>query len=333
MRYTDLYKTGIKHLDSDLMDIVEHLNSGESVCLCSPNMGDSRLIDYLAYYLESRTDYHFVYDSNGQLTTRDIESYLNSSKNDRKLILIPHYEWKGKKFHEYFKMRVSYKQELLTVIGMEYDFLKSPDKYFDSGRPMSYVKLRKPLNFKLSQSVIESRRYLDRWVVPVGFERKIFELSGGIIGLIKHICGYIEKFEQIDMDELICYPPVVRVLANLKTAFDILDEIHLQQLGYIHKDGKVRGELLSRYLRSGSRLNNFGLSSTLEKLLELFLDRKDQLVTLEEVDQYLNFENDFSLWGTYKLISRLRSAIKDKYELQNIKGKGYILKDREYDKA
>ncbi|MEA3357762.1 MAG: helix-turn-helix domain-containing protein [Patescibacteria group bacterium] len=328
--YTELYKKGIKHLDDDLQDIINHLDSGESICLCSPNMGDTRLIDYLAFTLSRSAKYHLIYDVNGELDEDELQFKIDSQKTTPTLILIPRYMNKKKKFRDYFKKTVTYKTNLQSVVSLEYDFLKRPDMYFDSGKAMSYTKIRNPFNLEMTKSVIESRRFLNNWIVPVGVEKEIYALSGGVTGLIKHICSYVDKYGKVNVDELICYPPVVRTLADLKLAFDILDDVHLHQLGYINKKGIVNGVLLSRYLQTGSKLNSFNISVPMQELLDFLLSRKGELVTVVEIDEHINAEGDFSMWGTYKLISRLRSAIKEKYDIQNVKGKGYILKDKAY---
>lgn len=46
--------------------------------------------------------------------------------------------------------------------------------------------------------------------------------------------------------------------------------------------------------------------------------------TIENI--FSNSEN-FSIWGIYKSISRFKKSIEGKYILQNVKGKGYILKE------
>lgn len=330
MKYEDLYERGVKHLEGDLLDVLDVLNFGENVCLCSPNMGDTRLIDYVAFKLQHDFQQSVLYDKTGELTVGALRQEIQAAKNEF-ILLIPHYVRKSKSFHEYFQQIMSYKAApVRSVIAMEYDFLKDPSKYFRSGRAISYVKIRKPLTFDLTQSVIDSRRMLNDWGVPKKFEREIHQLSGGIIGLIKHICGYVDKFGSPDPSEMLYYPPIVRVLDDMKRAVEMLSEVQLKKLGYIKGTGEVRSVLLEQYLRDERGIDSYDLPPTLLEVFSLLLERKGEVVSIDEIHERVSEREEFSLWAIYKMVSRLRQTISEEYEIHNVKGEGYILRKKGY---
>jgi len=329
--YLDLYKIGIQHLDADLNDLIDVLNKNESICLCSaPNMGNSRLIDYLAYTLRNDKKYMIIYDSDGSLDRGALEYKVNKFTSKKFLVLIQNFSKKSQSFKNFFqKLSESKKNNFLSVIDLGYEIIKETQDIFYSVRPFAYVKIRKPLNYFLTKSVISSRRFLNGWEIPHKFERRIYQLSGGIIGLVKYICSYLDKFHSVHKVDLVKYPPIRDQLDDLNLVFDKLDSTNLRKLGLVDRKGSIPGELLEYYIKL--KRNNYSLSSSLKKILNLFLDRKNLIVTLDDVYMCLHNGEDFSLWSHYKVISRLREAVKDKYEIENVKGKGYILKDKHDD--
>ncbi len=330
MKYTELYARGIKHLDDDLYDIIEALESGESICLCSPNMGDTRLIDYLHFHLSLKSKYRILYDRAGDLTIDAFRSEVQTYPDDRLVVLIPHFPRRSREFIDYFDQVMSLKDSSLqSIIAMEYDFLKSPERYFKSGRAISYVKIRKPLSFELTQSVIDSRRTLNNWVIPIKYDKEIHRLSGGIVGLIKHICGYTDKFGEPDISDMLRYPSIVRILVDMKLAFETLDKFYLKKLGYVLDNDEINGALLERYLQTGSKPESYDLPPTLDVVFSLLKESIGEIVTIDEIHDRVNERGEFSLWAIYKMISRLRKEISDDYEIQNVKGEGYLLKEKD----
>ena len=326
--YLDLYRKGVKHLDTDLNDLIKVLNKGESICLCSlPNMGNIRLIDYLAYTLRNDKKYIMIYDSDGSLDKNTLETKVKRYTSKKFLVLLPNFLEKSLSFKKLFqKLSDNKKNNFLSVIDLGYEIIKEKQGFLYSVRPLAYLKIRKPLNYSLTKSVMSSRRFINGWDIPQEFELRIYQLSGGIIGLVKYICSYLDKFHNINKIDLVQYPPIRDQLDSLNLAFDILNTSNLKKLGLIDRKGNIRGVLLQYYMNFKS--NTYFLSSSLKKVLNLFLNKKNQIVTLDDVYKNLHNGEDFSLWSHYKIISRLREAIKDKFEIENVKGKGYILKDK-----
>lgn len=327
MRYKDLYEEGVSHLDGDLHDVIAVLESNENVVLCSPNMGDERLIDYLAYRLSEDTRYSVIYDRYGDMDASDLQSGLMGEEAGVNVVLIPHYFRKARSFMEFFRsISASESFDFLSVISLDYNFLSDPGLYFDVSSQISHVKIRRPLIFEMTKSVIETRRILDGWDVPRSCEREIHSLSGGIVDLADHCCGYIDKFQNLIIEDMIKYPSVAKVLASLNVAFEILDTAHLRQLGYIGSDNSVKSELLQHYIHPPDPRSGFDLPYSLERLFQYLREREDEIVSLEEMHAFLEPDQEYSMWATYKLVSRLRKEIRSRYEIRNVKGKGYILR-------
>jgi len=331
MEYSDLYKKGIKHLDDDLYEIVHCLHSGESVCLCSAlQMGDVRLMDYLAYVLARQDEFNVIYDANGELDENTLKAQLKKSSK-KSVIIIPYLSYKNTQFRDYFQRLLTHDRgNILSVTRLYYDFLKNPaDHIFThTVKPISFVKIRKPLNFELTRSVIETRRILNGWNIPKKFERDIYSYSGGIIGLIKQLCSYIDKFANLSAPDVLIYPPVVRVLADQKLAFDTLDTKRLKLLGLLNKNGKISGSLLENYINDITPQQNKELAPLLQDILNYLVKNKGSVVSIADIDLKTTPAGEISLWRIYKAISRLKKATAAKYVIRNIKGKGYILKER-----
>lgn len=329
--YKKLYNEGIKYLHTDLEDIIHALDSGESVCLCSAyKMGDRRLIDYLAYYLGHSTDYYVIYDENNSLDVSSLEKQIRLARNKKIIILLPTYPYKSREFQTFFqKFMFNQKNKYLSVILLHHDFLVDPTAYFpDSISPISYVKMRRPLNFEMTRAVIEARRRLNGWNIPKKFEGDIYKDSGGIIGLIKRLCSYVDKYGNLELSDLLSYPPIVSTLSYLKGQFDCLDERNLRKLGLIDRDGEPKGDLLRSYIFRSSPGRGLALSPSQARLLDLFLRKKGEIVSMDQIDECLRYDGDYSMWGTYQSISRFKRAILRVYRLENVRGKGYILTDR-----
>lgn len=67
------------------------------------------------------------------------------------------------------------------------------------------------------------------------------------------------------------------------------------------------------------------LAPAYQELFDRFLNKKSKVVSLSEIHNILTPDKEFSMWATYKSISRFAKEIAPKYKVQNIKGKGYRL--------
>jgi len=200
-----------------------------------------------------------------------------------------------------------------------------PKRYFPkSVRPVSCVKIRKPFDFGKTKHAIDQRRLTNGWNIPSEFEEEIYRLSGGIPGLIKRLCSFVDTYKSLDKKEVLEYPPVEMVLEELVDLFAYFPKSKLQLLGLLDSKGNTISPLLEQaYLGSLSR-KCLESSPLLNQVFEYFKEREEDLVSLYEISDLVQ-RGEFSLWGTYKLIERLKKKLPSNYRLKNVKGKGYIL--------
>jgi hypothetical protein len=326
----ELYKKGLPQFDQDIKEILNVIRQGENVCLCSaPKMGDNTLIDYLAYKLQKSDEFLLFYNSQNEINFEFIRNTLSKERVNKKvLLLIP---WLHNPIPDFYKQFEelfldSRENRLQSIIRLHFDFLIKPKKYFPrSIRPVSYVKIRKPLNFTNTKAVISQRRYLNGWKIPTKYEKIIFELSGGIPGLIKRLCSFINSNQNVNISDILEYPPMKMALNEFENLNNTFTESKLRKLGIIDTKGKVISPLIEVKINQKDSFRQLKLPPIQQEIFNYMYDKLNKIVSLDEISD-INESKEFSLWKLYKQIARLKKQIAPYFRIQNVKGKGYILK-------
>ncbi|MBD3280978.1 hypothetical protein GF389_05705 [Candidatus Dojkabacteria bacterium] len=327
MGYVEFYKKGIKHFQEDLNKLESLIKKGQNVCLASaPFMGDNRLIDYYFHIHkeDKNTDIHYQKTpiSNFDRLLEDIQKY----KNKRTVLLFPRLGFSDpqqiKKLENFLMMDKDGKYCAISHLDCEVH--DNPEYYFkNNGFLLSNVVIRQPYDLQKVRSDIQLRREMNGWVIDPDFEEKIYVLSGGIVGLIKRICEIIDMQGEYDMEILVKDLGMKVFLERLAEVYAVLDIEELKKIGLVNEEGNLKSILLKEYVDQTNPEQN--MPEKLKVVYQLLLHNKGKLVTIDEIDFSIRGKDDFSYWGNYKIISRLKKAIKDKYLIKNIKGKGYIL--------
>lgn len=107
-------------------------------------------------------------------------------------------------------------------------------------------------------------------------------------------------------------------------------KVTVSKLGILDENGEIRSELLKQYFRDYKEKyieQSYPNLSELEiKLLTYLYASEGNVVSKDQLgDLMLLGNHNYSLWAIYKQISRLKPKISDRFVIENIKGKGYML--------
>jgi len=163
-------------------------------------------------------------------------------------------------------------------------------------------------------------------------DKKVFQLSGGIPRLIKHIYKEINE-SQLTFEDPSAFLFDQSISFQLQYLTDLIMKIdpnYLIKFGILDAKKKIKSELLAMFfsdLQVKIAKQNFAeLTRAEAQLFSLFFSNPDEIISIDRVADFLSIsDDDFSLWAVYKLIARLKEKIKSKYDLVNLKGRGYKL--------
>ena len=323
------YKKGLSQFENDIEKVLSILGQGENICFCSaPKMGDNTFIDYLAYKLRSGNDFEVIYSSKNDINFKSIREKIIKGTKKPLLLLVPwlHNPIPGlyKQLEDLYLDSREYK--IRSVIRVHYNFLLHPKRYFPKSiRPVSYIYFRKPMNFSQTKVVINQRRELNGWDIDSKFERQIYRLSGGIPGLIKRLCSFLNSYGNLKEKDLLSYPAICMALIEFEEIFKDFQKSKLKQFGLIDSKGKIISPLIEAKIIREKKEDKIELTPQMETVFNYMRKREGEIVRIDELHDEISEEKEFSLWGNYKLIARLKKKIAPLYRIRNIKGKGYIL--------
>lgn len=329
--YTKLYADGIPYFEKDLQQIICGLQSNRCVVFSSARrMGTRRFCDYLAYYIEHKTNFILYYDQKNTFS----EDTLNNAQQEKErqvVLLLPWYAQMKQSFLQRFSRVMKTKSEtMLSITAVDADFYDEPEKYFhDTFRPIEYVVTRQLLDITAMKSLIKTRCTIDKCSVVQQDVDQMIKYSGGCIGILKRMFTLMAVEKVRVTPEYLLQDPAMRMeLLTLEHQLRTLSNGTLKRIGLLSETDRIAIPLLQLFVRSiGDRFRKELLPKHNE-LLEVFLNKSDGIVTLNEIHHVLNTNKSYSIWGTYKAASRFAKAIESRYRLRNIRGKGYQLYDR-----
>ncbi|MDD3648133.1 MAG: helix-turn-helix domain-containing protein [Candidatus Dojkabacteria bacterium] len=222
--------------------------------------------------------------------------------------------------------------------------LTSSGKYAQAG-PLASTNIELFPLLKITELKETIKRFEDlySWEVPEANINQIFELSGGVRGLCKYICKYINDYnpKTLDPAALLEYSGIgfrTKEIYNKLVENDLIrkgainrsKQNILERIGTIDKKGEIRIQLIKPYLKRAlsteiERLKD--LSNQERSVFEYFRDHSDKIITVDDLARILwgDAEKEkFSLWAIYKMISNLNRKIKNfGFEITNYRGRGY----------
>ena len=230
-------------------------------------------------------------------------------------------------------LRQSRLGEVVFLVIGDHSVVTEPESYMAWSAPFFGEKIViAPFDRTLTSRMVEvSGRYYN-WAIPKNLYPKIYELTGGIQRLVKHICRMISDTGAGigEWDEFMGSPSINFQLELMTKILLQAGRKDLQTLGLLDEKGRIKSILLSEYYKRYQSLSVGqmfpGLSRLESKLLTLLLENKGRLVTVEKIGDMVELEgSEFSQWAIYKLVSRLKTKIRGSFRIISAKGRGYMI--------
>lgn len=213
-----------------------------------------------------------------------------------------------------------------TGVTEQHDYLAISSPFFGE---RFYIK---PFDLNQTIEMLEINEKFFGWKISPKLYREIFYLSGGIPRFIKHIAKMIfeDEIETSNLDQFILNPSINFELEQISNIISISDKKSLITLGILNETGKIKSGLLEYYFqkKKSNIVNEIypNLTELEGKVFSCLYENKDKIVTINQIGDFLEMSGyEFSLWAIYKLLSRLKVKIKTNFEIENLKGRGYIL--------
>lgn len=271
---------------------------------------------------------------------KDLTEALNYFNDDRKLyIFIDGFQLiknVAEVLHFLGAIRKTNPHNIINIIGSDQSYLVELKEFFiKNDSAISSVNRLGLFDIVGVRKMININNEFFGWNIPVTFADKILKLSGGNPRLIKYISKTLmeEGIHTIDNYKFLSSHPLIE--SKLNKFVDILfkyDIDNLKNLLIINDNGNLFSELL-KYKVENYELPNLSelfpeFTNRERKVFSYLFINKGKLVSSQKMDFIFNLvDNSYSLWASYKAINRLKQKISGRFELRNIKGKGYILEE------
>lgn len=224
---------------------------------------------------------------------------------------------------------------LLFLVETNHDGIVNPENYYGTSTQFFQDRFyMSPFDLERSKEMIKINDEYYGWNTPKKYHQDIYQLSGGIPRLIKHICKDINEREA-DMNSYMKFfsNPSIRFQLDYMSKLLINYPEYLTELQIVNSDAEIRSILLKEYFSAYK--SNF-VSEIYPELTELELklftylyENEKGLTGLNELgDIFDKAGHEFSPWAIYKHISRLKKKIADKFEIKTFKNRGYKLATR-----
>lgn len=316
----------------NIIHAINFINGGNSIIFYGlPRSGISTNIAFLnKYFLNFSDKFEVIFDEEGNLTLIEIKKIIEKVQNKKVLLLLPYLIIKNQSYiSELDELLFSNKNSAPIIVSYgSLNMMQNPFDYFK--RSINIIKnpiCMKVLDLKQTKLNIQRLRELYGFNIPQKIEKKILHLSGGNIGLMKRVCQHYSLNGNLHINQLLISPPMIfsieEILHNTKGINDQL----LNKIGLIDESGKYISLLINNYINKNND-SFFQLEGKMKKLFNLFIENKNLIVSLEEIENALSDNTENTLWSAYKSISRLRKITTKNYKILSLKGKGYMLKLR-----
>lgn len=187
-------------------------------------------------------------------------------------------------------------------------------------------------DFEKTTEMIRTNCHFFGWPYVPQNDKQIYKLSGGIPRLVKHIYKEINE-SQLSLENPADFLFDQSIGFQLNYLADLIlkiDTRYLIKFGILDTKKKIKSSLLAMFfsdLQGKIARQNFPeLTKAEAQLFSLFFSSPGEIISVDRIADFLSIsDDDFSLWAVYKLIARLKEKIKSKYDLTNLKGRGYRL--------
>jgi hypothetical protein len=329
--YSDLYNKKLGYFQQYLDTIVDDLSKKRSVCLCAAyKLGDRRFIDYLAFTLAKSDDFFVFHDEKNEFTVDTLISIQATIAVKKKVLLLPYFEEKDTQFLAYYsKLMRNRSNTFLSVIRVNAEFLDKPEAYFpDTNLPMESLCVMTPFTAIESDEIIAVREALDEMSIDAASKKFIVVQNGGHAGLIKRACSLYRQNGKITEEMMLHDPPTKAVLLQLEHQMRTLSAYSLKRIGLLSQLERCTIPILDKFMANTRGNIEAALSAVETELLHLLQRQQGIPLSLESIHKAIRPNTPYSMWATYKIVSRFTSAIAVLYRVKNVKGKGYLLLEK-----
>ncbi len=339
-------KSYYEYLDPDYFDglcltAINSLEKGDNVCVSSFSGGGRKTyLNLLLLLLKKRKSFEkiILYDP----TLEDIDPVKfvkNALKNNssRNLFIIRLFELIPEKVTILERLQALKCQnplENVFLVITDHTGVTNQKDYFAASAPFFGTRLYlAPFDRKQTEKMIQINAQFFGWVTPPSMNTEIYRLTGGIPRLIKYVCKEIveNNVPAESIKRFIANPSIQFQLEKMTKLALASNKETLKKLGLLDPQGHFKSSLLDYYFKNLRVDIAFEVLPHLTKMektiFSLLYENKNQVVSLDQIGDFLELSGcDFSLWNIYKIISRLKTKIRDNFIIENLKGQGYSLK-------
>ena len=280
-----------------------------------------------------RTDYYAVEDGMGELKLW-VKSKMN--KPGRKVLAIHGFE-KISNRREVLEWLQQQRQPrpagMVFLVVADHTVVTDPESYLALTSAFFGERLEiGPFDLEHTIRLVKLNAQYFRWEVSEEKFKTIFELTGGVQRLVKHVCRLmsergvrVEDVEKFTEDPSILFQ--IDLMVKIMSTCSISN---LCKLGITDGTGKIKAGLVAGYWRNyqsemASQLFP-GLSHLESRVFSVLYGNIGRVLSLERMGDVLEIEgSEFSPWAIYKLISRLKPKIERNFRIVTVKGRGYML--------
>ncbi len=321
--------------------VSEKLLKGENVSISAVGgCGLNTAINFLLRLFEEDEVFDQVLFFNGGKDTDIVEriKLALESENERILVVIRWFENvpnKSDLAEALSELRQPHPEKLVFLISTDHTGIIHPEWYFAHSRIFVNAGFRiDPFDKHAAFTMLRVTNDYYGWPIAEKDYERIYELSGGIGRLLKRIPKNMAE-RQMKLDDLEGFQSNSGILFQLNYLTKLIVQLstkQLQDLKLVDEDNRIRSGLLRDYFvqryRSKIAEQMYGnLTRTEERIFTWLEENQGKVLSVDKLADMLEMsEEKFSLWALYKQMSRLRRKLKGRFELENVKGKGYRLK-------
>ncbi|MFA6518862.1 MAG: helix-turn-helix domain-containing protein [Candidatus Shapirobacteria bacterium] len=268
--------------------------------------------------------------------------FAEKIKNKKIILILRHIDFLGKDQKEtielVYHLRYLSSTNLTVLSSADYPIIYQPEVYYKHGKSIfSTLLYIPPFDLEGTKRILVINKDYYGYNYPLSMAEKVYELSGGHPGLVKHIGRCVDELglEVLDKLDILSNFPSIRIKLNelVEAVIDVPFD-QLEKIGMVSGENKIFAKLLEYYLKIYEAENVDELMPDLSErektILSYLVKSKGKIISKDKIAFLMGVaEDDFSLWSVYKTISRLKNKIKGKYQIKTIKDKGYIFESIE----
>lgn len=321
--------------------ISNSLTKGENVCISViPGFGEKTIFNFLNFNFKAEKLFDEINIYDPELENESISDFtqklVTSKTSDNKLLIIRFFEKIEDKRKTLEKLdsikRKNPKNLAYLAISNQEAFINPSSHQALTTVFFSELIYFPSFDYGMTIKMIESLINYYGWKISSTSYEEIYKLSGGIPRIIKYLNKelYESRIPLTNKDKLIIIPQIEFQLKLMAKILITYDQKQIQLLGLADEKFLLKSALIKYFLK------NFRseiitqlypqLGDTETRILSFFSENEGKIVTLDNLAHLMKMsDEDFSLWAIYKVISRIKPKIKYNFQINNVKGKGYIL--------